>query len=264
MSEDDDVVVDTRTAHMEDPYRRATREWVEELMAPKPCVKCKRTISGAQAAAGICAPCAIDPTEELRARAEEREVRLARENRFLRSVPEVWRWAARCTADSFEVECTATAPTIDARSRANVLALPLSCPMLLIGGLSGAGKTTLAVARGRLHVDAGDDVLFVSALELGEAYCTRKLGVACDLLERANRFAGVVIADDIGKELKLGPVAAAATYALIDTRHRHARRTIVTTGLRTADIARDYQDAGMLRRLTEKTRAAVVWIGPRD
>lgn len=214
---------------------------------------------GGHGLAELCENCkAVGPSDD-DGRDDGHGLRL---KRFTKTVPSLYRWAAAVHADDFAPECTRIAPQIRPADVTTVLSAPLSAPMLVISGLAGAGKTTTAVATGRRHVDNGArSVVFVSALELAQEFCSRRLGEPCKLLE-STRSAAICILDDLGKELRLGPIAGGAIIDLVSGRHAHELPTIVTTALRLDDIRRGYEDDGLLRRLTEKGRATVLRLGP--
>ncbi|MBX3208426.1 MAG: ATP-binding protein [Labilithrix sp.] len=231
-------------------------DWLSGLLAPSACPRCKGKARGGW----MCERCAAE-AERAAANAARREDHADRLAAYTTSVPKLYHpWA--CAPEKLAETLVVTAPQIQARDREAVLRVPHDVPMLVLSGHAGAGKTTLAVARGRALVDSGKRVLFVAALDLGGAVRDTRLGQACELLGRAKR-APVLIVDDLGKELRLGPLAAAALVDVISARHAHMRPTVVTTGLRSAEIKSGYEDDGMVRRLMEKGRATVLRLGPQ-
>ncbi len=208
--------------------------------------------------AEVCPPPAGERAEALAASERDAKARglIAM---LLASVPEEYRWAAETASADFATKLAIVAPHV-MPCLAQVLAVPLSAAMVLIAGRSGTGKTVSASARGRLLAEGGERVLFVQALDLGAESRATEWGKRCELLERAKRFSGVVVLDDLGKDLKYGPASAAAVADVIATRHARGRKLVVTTGLSSAQVRAGY-DAGNLRRLTERGRAVVVRLG---
>lgn len=178
------------------------------------------------------------------------------------SVPEEYRWAAETPSADFSTKLAEIAPHV-MPCLAQVLGAPQAAAMVFLHGRSGTGKSVLGTARARLLAEHGERVLFVQALDLGAESRATEWGKRCELLERAKRFSGLVVLDDLGKDLKYGPASAAAVADVVATRHSRGRKLLVTTGLNQDQVRAGY-DAGNLRRMTERGRATVIRLGPPD
>ncbi len=197
-----------------------------------------------------------DDVEERQSRDRADRVRA-----FVRCVPDTLRWAASAAPPDFATVLADTAPHAlhVLGQRATVLDVDAQCPMLVLAGAAGSGKTVVAISRARQLVDGGRRALFVDALALATAHRQSGFG-ACVALERAKNFAGVLILDDLGQDLALGPASRVPAIELIRARHDSGRKTIVTTGFSSVDLRRDY-DHAFVRRLTEPPRAVVIRLG---
>ena len=178
-----------------------------------------------------------------------------RAEKFIASVPETLRWAARASAEEFPVVLSLTAPHVLGR-RAQIVDVA-SCPMMLIAGKAGSGKTVLAIARTRKLVDAGAKALFVDALQLALESKAMDYGRACKAVESAKAFSGVLILDDLGQDLAAGPAARVAAIDVVRTRSGSGRKTIITTGF-TREQLREQYDHAFVRRISERGRATVI------
>lgn len=129
--------------------------------------------------------------------------------------------------------------------------------VMLLLGETGAGKTTLASAIFRFHLDralgegdAGERkasrMVWVPAVDIAKARRESPLGVEPDLLRRA-RHAPVLLIDDLGQELP----AKDDIVALLMERQKNRVPTLVTCGFGTEDIKARYGDF-FERRLTER------------
>jgi DNA replication protein DnaC len=170
------------------------------------------------------------------------------------SIPERYRWAG------FDApELPERVPLPIAVRLARKLA-PLDAPRLvLLVGPTGAGKTTLATAMFRLHLERaiaegatsearswGARALWVHAKKISLARREAPLGREPELLTRA-REASVLLVDDLGQE---APSDQGDVVALISDRQAEGRPTLVTFGFRLDDLAPRY-GAHFERRLVE-------------
>lgn len=150
--------------------------------------------------------------------------------------------------------------------------------MLLLGG-TGAGKTSLATAVFRWHLDtaladvvAGGEraahaeafargMVWVSALSLARARREAPLGAEPELVRRA-RTAAVLLLDDLGQE---PPSEQSDVVAILVERHQQEARTLVTCGFpleseRDPSVAGRY-GAHLVRRLAEHAHVMVLSAG---
>lgn len=117
------------------------------------------------------------------------------------------------------------------------------CGNLLMSGDPGLGKTFLSAAIARVVSGNGWSVVYDTASHVFERFETRKFGretgdeidadidrvLICDLL----------ILDDLGTEMST-PFVQSALYSIINGRLLDRRATIVSTNLKTPEIARRY------------------------
>ncbi len=160
-----------------------------------------------------------------------------------RSIPRRFSWA------------TVDAPELAGRVRSKTLAADIARVMaaknVIFAGLSGSGKTSLAVACMRERFPA----MFVSALRLGVARIQSHAGQGeAELVERA-MYAPLVLIDEVGGE---GKTATNAVRDVIFSRYDDDLPTWITTGFKHAELATMYGE-GIARRLTEG--ACVVNLG---
>lgn len=180
----------------------------------------------------------------------------------LASIPERHRWA-----------------TFDAPELAERVPLPLACKlaqklaafeevkMVLLEGATGAGKTTLATAMFRTHLDravaegASDEArdwgrraFWVPARALAVARRQSPLGAEPALLVQA-RQASVLLVDDLGQE---APADKDDVVSVLTERQMEGRPTLITWGFDRKDLKERY-GPHMVRRLT--TDAARIDLG---
>lgn len=122
-----------------------------------------------------------------------------------------------------------------------------------IHGLSGTGKTTLAVAGVRAHFDRRPhDVFFIQAPELVEAKHAHPVGRGeCPIVERALSVRLLVL-DDMGNEPRT-PSAVALIKRIFLHRYDNRLDTWVTTGFPLDDIEKIYGDV-VRRRCDERAQ----------
>lgn len=143
-------------------------------------------------------------------------------------------------------------------------------PRLLLLGGTGAGKTSLATAVFRWHLDnalatvaSGGEradhseafargMLWVSSMALARARREARFGAEPDLVRRA-RTATVLLIDDLGQE---PPSEQADVVAILAERHQQEARTLVTCGFPlVADAGPSVESrygAHLVRRLSER------------
>lgn len=135
----------------------------------------------------------------------------------------------------------------------------------LLRGLSGTGKTSLAIAKLRevmseaKHAIAlerwwiykrGFRARFVTAFDLARAYQEHGLGEGSPALVSGALQASVLVLDELGMELDIYKSSAAVIREVLHTRHTDNRPTILTSYLTRAQIDQHY-GAGITRRLEE-------------
>jgi hypothetical protein len=218
------------------PSRMATSD-LDELLPPPGAYPCRGRCGVIIPRPGVCSRCAGQLETDERSRAIRASLR--------REIPERFGWA-RWSAPELAQRVAGGARRVDDARRA--LVRPCA---LLLGG-AGSGKSSLACAWMREHIEAGvERVRFVPALELaGPSYID---GVSrLDLAVSASRL----VLDDLGEELTgaMGGNLAAqrieAVVRLVRARHDQGLGLVVTTGRDQDWIARTYGD-GIARRLFE-------------
>ena len=103
-------------------------------------------------------------------------------------------------------------------------------PSLLMMGAAGLGKTHLALAIAGRALDAGADVLYVSAQSAFSQIENEKFSDREDGFLQALLSAELLILDDLGTEF-LSPFVLAELYDLVNTRMLRRLPTIYTTNL---------------------------------
>lgn len=128
----------------------------------------------------------------------------------------------------------------------------------LILGPTGAGKSTLAAALLRHHIDThprGHTCRWLSAHDAVEAAAEHGLGDGQAPVLRAAERAAVLVLDDIGSER--ATVSNQAIASLAWARYDQARPTIYTSGFAPAKLVERYGDAFM-RRLHDRGRIIII------
>lgn len=178
--------------------------------------------------------------------AHERALDLGIETRAaLRTIPERYRWADRAHP---LLEQRVKLPHVR-REIGRILAVEQ--PVVTLVGTAGAGKSSLAAALMRASGEVLRAAMWASADELAETH----YGEPCELAKRAVRFDLLVI-DELRDPIAPGKRSALAGVIL----RRHERttaRTIVTTGMTSAQIAEAFGE-GVKRRLAAADCAHVV------
>lgn len=169
----------------------------------------------------------------------------------LQTIPERYRWAERKHPLLQE---RVQLPQV-ARELGRMLAAEQS--VLTLTGPAGAGKSCLAAALMRAGGEALRNAQWTDAYELAEAPFVSQLGERAPMVQRAVRAELLVI-----DELRDPGAAKRATLTDVILR-RHERttaRTIVTTGMTSAQISEAFGE-GVMRRLAAKDCAHVVILG---
>lgn len=202
------------------------------------CGRCDKAHNGT---AWICSDC-LD--------GYRRDVDVKRRQEAVASVPEAYRG---CMFGLGGVLCPdLAARTVQAGSGAIRSVERSSAMMLTLHGPSGAGKTSLAVAKFLSLVDGPRSRvdmrgLFASAYDIGRARAIHPLGDGeAPLIAKALRVPLLLI-DDLGAERQ---DMTGALGELVFDRLARGKRTIVTTGFDTAACIARY-GSGIARRLFE-------------
>ena len=200
------------------------------------CYACDAVFEGK---GGMCQPC----------RARERHEQA--KQRVFASVPARFRWALDA-----DLETLASRVRLPKAKIAGALTwgrgLDLRPPSLVLSGVTGAGKTSLAVALFGVWFDVhrSESARFATCIDLGLAAQRHPLGHGvAPAIEHALE-APVLILDDLGAE---SPRDADVLRALLHDRHNAERPTWVTTGLDYEGLAKRY-DGGVARRLFEESK----------
>lgn len=206
------------------------------------CYQCQAVKQGLE---GLCTAC------------KDREAFERAKARVFASIPKRFRWAIDRNPETLSQRVTLPPERIAAAlTWADGLgAVP---PSLALTGVTGAGKTSLAVALFATwfarHRDEG--ARFVSAIELGLARSRHPLGHDDPPAVVAACEAPLLILDDLGAE---APMHADVVRQVLHTRHNDDLPTWVTSGLDRADLARRY-DGGLARRLFEEAKQVALGV----
>lgn len=169
--------------------------------------------------------------------ADRRRERRQEEKRQLASIPPRYRDASEHLADR----------VADQRAISLVETALDHHTVVLLLGVAGAGKSTLAAHMLTRAAKAGRSVWWSPALKLAQARAEARLGTEPEDVRRAIR-ADVVVVDDLGQE------AVSTWSAVVDVihgRHDAGRPLVVTTGLQKRALAERY-GGGTGRRLMER------------
>lgn len=116
---------------------------------------------------------------------------------------------------------------------------------LLFQGGTGLGKTFLSACIARVVAENGHSVCYDTAASALEAFETRKFSRDAEAAEKAalrvERMleCELMILDDLGTEM-LTQISSSALYTLINSRLVAGRKTIISTNLSDAELARRY------------------------
>ena len=116
---------------------------------------------------------------------------------------------------------------------------------LLFQGGTGLGKTFLSACIARVVAENGHSVCYDTASSALEAFETKKFSRDIQTAENAavkvERMLDceLMILDDLGTEMPT-PMAVSALYTLINTRLVEGKKTIISTNLTDAELARRY------------------------
>lgn len=200
------------------------------------CYVCEQVFVGRT---GMCRPC------------RERERLEDAKRRVFASVPARFRWALEADLDLLAERIRLPKAKI-AGALSWGRGLDLTPPSLVLSGVTGAGKTSLAVALFGVwfSVHRSEAARFATCIDLGLASQRWPLGQGIAPAVEDALEAPVLILDDLGAE---SPRDADVMRALLHDRHNAERPTWVTTGLDYDGLARRY-DGGVARRLFEESK----------
>lgn len=202
-------------------------------------VKCYRCGAVKQGLGGLCVPC------------RDREKFERAKERVFASIPRRFRWAIDCNLSTLAERVKLPAERISS-ALAWAAGLDAVPPSLALTGVTGAGKTSLAVALFSTwfarHRNEG--ARFVEAIELGLARGRHPLGHDDPPAVLAAIAAPLLILDDLGAE---APMHADVVRQVLHARHNDDLPTWVTSGLTHADLGRRY-DGGLARRIFEEAK----------
>jgi DNA replication protein DnaC/primosomal protein DnaI len=214
-------------------------------MTPKPCEYCGelmevRTIEfgGKPAFAGF-VQCECDGAKEARRQAEEAEraerrakEAEARERALTRAgIPRRYREASHPYADK-------------------MARMAKDGQGFYIHGPNGTYKTTLAMAAALKLIEAKVDVFALPTYQLMDAMRSRK-DEDRTLFDRAANC-GVLILDDLGKEATNTQYACERLFAIIDTRDRELRPTIITSNYKLSEIAKNITEGDVGKAIASR------------
>ncbi len=202
-------------------------------------VKCYRCGTVKQGLGGLCATC------------RQTEAFDRAKQRVFASIPKRFRWAIDCNLTTLSERVTLPADRISA-ALAWAAGLDATPPSLALTGVTGAGKTSLAVALFATwfakHRDEG--VRFVTAIDLGLARARHPLGHDDPPAVIAAIAAPLLILDDLGAE---APMHSDVIRQVLHDRHNADLPTWVTSGLTHAQLGGRY-DGGLARRIFEEAK----------
>ena len=116
---------------------------------------------------------------------------------------------------------------------------------LLFQGGTGLGKTFLSACIARVVARNGHSVCYDTAASALEAFELKKFARDAETAEKAATRVGrmleceLMILDDLGTEM-LTQISVSALYTLLNTRLVEGRKTIISTNLTDAELARRY------------------------
>ena len=126
---------------------------------------------------------------------------------------------------------------------------------LLFQGGTGLGKTFLSACIARVVAENGHSVCYDTAASALEAFETKKFARDAEAAEKAavKVERKLMILDDLGTEM-LTQISISALYTLINTRLVNGKKTIISTNLTDAELARRYNPQICSRLEGEFTR----------
>lgn len=112
-----------------------------------------------------------------------------------------------------------------------------------IFGGNGTGKSTLAYAAALTLIEQGINVFCVSTYDLMDAMRSRKDEDRI-MFEKA-RTCSVLVLDDLGKEASNTEYACEKLFAIVDSRDKAMKPTIVTSNFKLSEIARNITEGAV-------------------
>jgi DNA replication protein DnaC len=171
--------------------------------------------------------------------------------RVFATIPKRFRWAIDCNLATL-AERVKLPPDRISGAIAWAASLEYIPPSLALTGVTGAGKTSLAVALFATWFakHRNEKARFVPAIELGLARMRHPLGHDDPPAIIAAMEAPLLILDDLGAE---APMHADVVRQVLHQRHNDDLPTWVTSGLTHAELARRF-DGGLARRIFEESK----------
>lgn len=122
-------------------------------------------------------------------------------------------------------------------------------PFLVLLGPAGRGKTVACAWA--IAEEAGR---YMTAKKLERLFLAQ-YGAVLEEQDRAMRYRGLLVVDDVGTELKRDEFTS-SLYEVVNARQGAGRRTILTTNLSRKEFEARYRDARLLSRLRRAEFAA--------
>lgn len=127
---------------------------------------------------------------------------------------------------------------------------------LLLKGTVGTGKTTVALAILRDHIERGGNGYFITAVNLMDKIFSIQDYNERSKFEKKLKTTAVLVLDDLGAE-GAGDMVSAKIDAIISERYNNEKLTIITTNLGNEDLKRIY-DERMYDRLRETCKVLML------